>query len=116
MFSEANFEFGAYTPPMFPQLFLKKHPSYHFSAFARTDTRFYMYAVLELDGPAESAALIIVASINSCSQQCSFVAWRHSKVETRTWQALVAHKANVLSKEIGGLGRELDTTEDHLVR
>lgn len=37
-------------------------------------------------------------------------------METRTWQALVAHKSKVLAKEIGGQGRELDTAEDNLVR
>lgn len=38
------------------------------------------------------------------------------QIEERTWQALVAYRSKILTRELGGKGKELDTAEDYLVR
>ncbi|CAN0034680.1 unnamed protein product [Ectocarpus sp. 6 AP-2014] len=39
-----------------------------------------------------------------------------AEIEERTWQALVAYRSKILTRELGGKGKELDTAEDYLVR
>ncbi|CAM9188256.1 unnamed protein product, partial [Ectocarpus sp. 12 AP-2014] len=39
-----------------------------------------------------------------------------AEIEERTWEALVAYRSKILTRELGGKGKELDTAEDYLVR
>lgn len=53
---------------------------------------------------------------NRCGETDKQASARDSQIEERTWQALVAYRSKILTRELGAKEKELDTAEDYLVR